>query len=224
MFRLAGLLDHEGGSYVRCTLESLMGMPKAGDERTTAQRRADALVDLARQRLQGRESQLGKTGGQRPHLTVTAPLATLRAEIDAPAGELAGFPIPTETVRRLSCDASLTPVVVNGAGDSLHVGRARRTVPPALRRALVLRDRCCQFPGCTRPAEWCDGHHIKHWADGGVTSKENGTILCHPHHRMVHEGGWRLYRDETGKIVAVPPPCGEAAALPCARAPAAQPA
>jgi hypothetical protein len=76
----------------------------------------------------------------------------------------------------------------------LDVGRRTRTVPPAIRTALVVRDRGCAFPGCDRPPSWTDAHHLEHWADGGPTALDNLVLLCRRHHRAVHEGGWRLTR------------------------------
>jgi len=74
--------------------------------------------------------------------------------------------------------------------DVLDVGRRTRTIPPALRRALEVRDRGCRFPGCG--LRFTDGHHVKHWADGGETKLDNLILLCRLHHRLVHEGGWRV--------------------------------
>jgi 5-methylcytosine-specific restriction endonuclease McrA len=87
----------------------------------------------------------------------------------------------------------------------LTVGRSTRTVPAAIRRALVVRDRGCRFPGCDRPPAWADAHHLVHWADGGETDLENLVLLCRPHHRIVHEQGWTLGRDDGGDFVVAPP-------------------
>jgi hypothetical protein len=82
-------------------------------------------------------------------------------------------------------------------GSVLDVGRKTRTIPRAIRRALLARDRRCQFPGCT--VRRCDGHHIQHWADGGSTSLDNLTLLCRRHHRCVHEGEFTIvHRDQGG--------------------------
>ncbi len=201
LFAINGLLDAEGGATLQTALNAFLG-PPPGDQRSGVQR-ADALVELARQRLDAGD--LPEVGGQRPHLTVTAPLATLRREPQAPAGELEwAQPIP-ETVRRLACDASLTRVLLGPDSEPIDVGRASRTVPPALRRALVLRDRGCRFAGCARPPAWTDGHHLTHWAAGGETNLANVVLLCRWHHRRVHEEGWQLVRGEDGALVAVQP-------------------
>jgi hypothetical protein len=72
----------------------------------------------------------------------------------------------------------------------LDVGRKTRTIPSALRRALEARDRGCRFPGCG--LRFTDAHHVTHWADGGETKLSNCLLLCHFHHRLVHEGGWSV--------------------------------
>jgi hypothetical protein len=90
-------------------------------------------------------------------------------------------------------------------GKVLDVGRRTRTVPPAIRRALEVRDRTCRFPGCG--CRYTDAHHITHWADGGETKLDNLVLLCRRHHRAVHEEGWRVevvvdgkeVRDEPGR-------------------------
>lgn len=80
----------------------------------------------------------------------------------------------------------------------LDIGRKTRTVPPAIRRALHSRDERCRFQGCT--AQICDAHHLQHWVDGGVTSLGNLVLLCRCHHRLVHEGGYLVNRNEDGTM------------------------
>ncbi|MFH1329575.1 MAG: DUF222 domain-containing protein, partial [Actinomycetota bacterium] len=123
-------------------------------------------------------------GGGRPHLTVTVPWETLRkgsGVVDAEAG-----PISVEAVRRLACDASVSRMVLQGDSTPVEVGRRHRVVPPALRRALDLRDQGCTHTGCDTPARWCDAHHIRHWAEGGRTDLANLRLLCRRHHRQAH--------------------------------------
>jgi len=95
-----------------------------------------------------------------------------------------------ETARRLACDAGRVVMTHDTDGNVLDVGRRRRTVPPALRRALDHRDGECRFPGCG--CRYTDAHHIRHWSEGGETKLENLVLLCRRHHRAVHEEGYRV--------------------------------
>ncbi len=203
IFVLDGQLDAEGGALLRTAINAL-DKPIPDDDRTPAQRRADAIIELATRQLQ--RGDLPAVAGQRPHLTVTASAPTLRHAPGAPAGELnfAG-PVIADLVRRLACDASVTHITVAASGEPLDVGRTTRTIPPALRRALVTRDHGCRFPGCDRPPEWTDAHHLVHWADGGETRLDNLVLLCRHHHRFVHERGWRLELSSGGDAIALPP-------------------
>jgi hypothetical protein len=202
LFFLDGVLDTEGGAALRTALEAVMGPPARDDERTPAQRRADALVDLARRQLDGGE--LPVMGGQKPHLTLTADLATLARLPGSRAADLDwGQPVPSETARRIACDAVVTPVLVSPDGQPLSMGRARRLVRGPQRRALVLRDRGCVL--CGRPPSWCSGHHRRHWVDGGPTDLPNLALLCNRCHFKVHEGGWKLVTDHEGNFTALPP-------------------
>lgn len=116
---------------------------------------------------------------------------------------LAG-PVHAETARRIACDASVSAVTVAGS-EPLSVGREKRSIPAPLRRALALRDRGCRFPGCDRPPEWTDGHHVIHRAHGGKTSVANLVLLCRVHHRRVHEEGWSLRLTPSGEVLTEPP-------------------
>ena len=110
-----------------------------------------------------------------------------------------GVPAGTSPfARRLACDAGVVVLTRDAGGRVLDVGRRRRTVPPAIRRALEFRDRGgCRFPGCG--CRFTDAHHIRHWADGGETKLDNLVLLCRRHHRMVHEGGFRVEMTESGE-------------------------
>jgi hypothetical protein len=83
-------------------------------------------------------------------------------------------------------------------GDVLEVGARTRTIPPALRRALLHRDTHCRFPGCH--GRFVQGHHIRHWAHGGPTTLSNLTLLCRRHHRAVHEEGYQVERTADGEL------------------------
>jgi hypothetical protein len=97
-----------------------------------------------------------------------------------------GQPLSVAAVRRLACDAEVLPCVLGSRSEILDVGRSQRLVTTALWLALVLRDRHCAFPGCSRLPIACDAHHIVHWVDGGPTSLDNLVLLCRSHHTMVH--------------------------------------
>ena len=101
-------------------------------------------------------------------------------------------------MRRLSCDGSVVHIADGADGAPLTVGRRQRTVSPAIRRALWARDGGCAFPGCTH-TRFVDAHHVRHWAQGGETSLANTMLLCTAHHRLVHEGGYRIARDYQGQ-------------------------
>jgi len=204
LFVIDGRLDAEGGATLRAALNALDEPWKFDDTRSGSQRRADALVELARQRLDA--GNLPEVGGQKPHLSVTAPVSTLLKEPGCAAGELEwSQPITSDTVRRIACDCAMTRVLLGPNSEPIDVGRCTRTVPPALRRALVVRDKHCRFPGCDRPADWCDGHHLVHWIDGGETNLGNTCLLCRRHHRFVHELGWQLRWGAGGEIIAIKP-------------------
>ncbi|HEV8586751.1 MAG TPA: HNH endonuclease signature motif containing protein [Methylomirabilota bacterium] len=83
-------------------------------------------------------------------------------------------------------------------GQVIEVGARTRTIPPALRRALHHRDPGCRFPGCGLP--FGQGHHIKHWANGGPTTLTNLARLCRRHHRAVHEEGFQVERLSSGAL------------------------
>ena len=117
--------------------------------------------------------------------------------------------VSAETSRRICCDSNISPVVNRGLSPNwgqsplnktLNIGRKSRVIPPPMRRALRARDENCRFPGCTH-RHFIDGHHIRHWADGGETGLDNLVLLCRHHHRLVHEGGFACERSATGQLL-----------------------
>lgn len=188
--RLSGWLDTESAAIVAAAIDPLC-KPTPGsngsDERTPGQRRADALTDVCRLALATGE--LPDSGGERAHLSVTVDYDVVLRQLGV--GTLdTGQTISAGSVRRLACDAQILPIVLDGDGAVLDVGRTRRLYAGAVRRALIARDGGCAFPGCDRPPRWCDGHHIRSWLDGGPTNLDNGVLLCRHHHRVIHHGEW----------------------------------
>jgi Domain of unknown function (DUF222)/HNH endonuclease len=223
--RVSGRLDAESAAMVRAALDPLAapcpGPDGEHDPRTAGQRTADALVELARRANDRGGLPVGH--GVRPHLAVIITADSLLTQPShttggsgfgggagpggtAP-GELGwGGPISAEAVRRIGCDAGITRVITDPASVPLDVGREQRTVTAGQWAALVVRDRGCAFPGCTRPAEWCIAHHIVHWADGGPTDLDNLVLLCGYHHRVVHHGGWQVIMAADRHPQFLPPP------------------
>ncbi|MBK7537390.1 MAG: DUF222 domain-containing protein [Myxococcales bacterium] len=115
----------------------------------------------------------------------------------------ADLALSPQATRRLACDCGLVVATVAAATATdaapLSIGRKTRTIPAALKRALLLRDRTCRFPGCDHRL-FLEGHHLQHWADGGETSLPNLALLCSLHHSYVHERGYRITQSATGAL------------------------
>ena len=201
-----GRLDPEGGAMLQTALNTLMH-PVPDDPRRAEQRRADALVELCRRQLDS--GALPQTGRQKPHLSITVSAAALAGLPGTEGGDLnwAGT-VSAATVQRLACDASLSVIALDHRSLPLDVGRATRSIPTGLSRALRVRDGGCRFPGCDRPIDWTQGHHLRPWTAEGETNLANVSLLCGFHHRLTHEGGWCLVREEDGSLQAIPPQAG----------------
>ncbi len=109
-----------------------------------------------------------------------------------------GVRVPAGTSQRLACDASRVVMRLDDDGRIVEVGARTRTIPPALRRALQHRDHGCRFPGCG--LRFAEGHHVRHWAQGGPTTLSNLALLCRRHHRAVHEEGYQIDRQPDGAL------------------------
>lgn len=189
---ISGILDPVSGAAVRTTLEAMARPSGAHDDRTREQRLADAFVDVA-------------TRGTRVQMQVTSSVETLLGLVGAPGAEHEfSLPISSKTVERWACDSSISRVLLK---DSvvIDVGRSERTIKGPRRRALIARDKHCRWPGCDRPASWCDGHHVVHWLHGGGGEIQNQVLLCRRHHTLVHEGNWQIVITEDGELMTVAP-------------------
>jgi hypothetical protein len=185
MTRIDGYVDGETGVRLRRVLDELEP-PDADDgpipPRSLAQRRADALARLA--------------GGEpAPRTTVHAvvDLDTLQGRMptdlrDARCDLLGAGPVDVATILRMTCDCSISRVLMQGTSTVLDLGRATPVVSAAQRRALWIRDGGCTEPGCNVPPERCDAHHVQHWAEGGPTDLSNQTLKCRRHHLHAHGG------------------------------------
>jgi hypothetical protein len=192
MFAIDGILDPAAGATVRTALESLAKPLGPDDERNHKQRMADALGDAMNHAMD--EGRLPRRNGVKPHINLTTTLEGIKNELGAPAADLElSLPISTRTLERLACDCTMSRVLL---ADSMviDVGRATRVVSAPTRRALRTRDHGCRWPGCDRQVDWSSPHHIVAWARGGPTILSNIVLLCHFHHRLVHEGGWQVVK------------------------------
>jgi hypothetical protein len=188
---------------------------------------ADALVFMAEAFLAVSADGRAGGGGRRARgaadrFTLLVHVAATPDAQSAPIALTDGTVITAETLRRVACDAGLIPVLDGPHGETLDVGRRRRSVPPALRRALARRDGGCRFPGCTNH-RFTDAHHVRHWLHGGDTRLDNLVTLCRRHHRLVHEGGFSVARGTGRAFVFRAPDGGPLPPVPTLPAPGPMP-
>jgi Domain of unknown function (DUF222)/HNH endonuclease len=190
MVVIDGTCDAATGAVITTALDAEMERDRVqGDGRSTAQRRLDALANLCRRALD--TETLGTRHGSRPHVSIVINLDDLPGSTPALVDQLRverrrlGHLTPA-TLEQILCDCTLTRVLTTGGSEVLDVGHAQRTVTSAQWKALVVRDRHCQAPGCDRPPERCEAHHIEHWEHSGPTNLDNLQLLCWAHHRQHH--------------------------------------
>lgn len=203
---LAGFLDPQGSVTLTNALDRIEPIDPAHSPdgaRTLSQRRGEGLVKLAQFYLDERDAE--SEGRAVPAIDAVftvnhhvdgapLPLEDRRSEITDSG------PVPIDTILRLACDARIGWLTINGKREVLDMGRRSRTPTAAQRRAVVARDRHCQYPGCRARARWCDVHHLDWWEHGGPTDLCNLVLLCRRHHVAVHEGARQLVRDPDGTI------------------------
>lgn len=149
-------------------------------------RQADALVSMASAYLSGNAGQTRNTSDDY--------LVTIHVDQSSLVNGNGRASLPIESVKRLCCDGHTVILGEDENGEPLNIGRKTRTVPTAIKRALMARDKSCAFPGCHHK-RFVDAHHIHHWSAGGETSLDNLMLLCSQHHKLVHEGGFTIQRD-----------------------------
>jgi hypothetical protein len=183
---LQGRLGAEQGSaFERAVFHHSEHVVLTDDPWDPAEARSmDALVELVTSSGQGEQAPAT--------LVVHADASVLTSEERALGPWLSetesGERLPSEAVRRLACDARIE-WVLESAGRPVGIGGRGRVVRGQVARLLRHRDQTCRFPGCARK-KWLKAHHLLHWARGGGTDLDNLVLLCHAHHRLIHEGGW----------------------------------
>jgi hypothetical protein len=188
-----GHLCPDDAAIVNTALRVAITDDADGEERTAAQRRAEAHVDICRFFLDHQQhTDLGSRN--RPHVDLVVDLA------DVDHGEtLAGEPLSPAAVKAILCDAGVSRVVTQGRSAILDYGTTQYLVTAVLFRALVLRDRHCRHPGCDRPPQWCHAHHVIPFPHG-PTSLENLVLKCARHHRLGHRPGWTEKLEPDGTL------------------------
>ncbi|WP_206796426.1 HNH endonuclease signature motif containing protein [Amycolatopsis sp. MtRt-6] len=205
IWELSGRFDDETGTRAHALLDALAER-RTGDDgpdfRTLPQRYGDAFSDAVDLALNSPE--LPMQAGERAHVMVAVSLNDLKSGLGkATLGDTGTMTAAEARVH--ACDAMIIPAVLGDKSEPLNLGRLRRLISAGLRRALFLRDRGCAFPGCHRPPRHCQGHHIRHWADGGPTNLTNLVLMCAHHHRLLHRSGWEVRIATDGLPEFLPP-------------------
>jgi hypothetical protein len=185
--KVEGTLDLVDAEIVDVALTTMIEALKLPTEMPYSERRARALVGLARHYLDNQTSVTGRVG--RPHVLVVVDLEVLEARSGGSATLASGAVITGDQVRRLAEDAGISRVITQGRSEPLDVGRTTRSIPPAIAKAVIARDRHCRYRGCTSPPWACDVHHRQPWECFGPTSLANTGLLCWFHHEHVHRHG-----------------------------------
>jgi Domain of unknown function (DUF222) len=216
----SGLVDPTVAEMIETVMRAEIGVPAASDQRTTAQRRHDALGSVFARVLSG--GALGREHAVRPQVVVQVPLATMQAAPGTPGLPPAWLqdsraPLCSAELDRLACDSEVRFALLNGDGEVLQLGRSKRLFEGALRRAMETRDGGCRYPGCFAPSSQSEGHHLKRWVDGGLTDLDEGALLCWHHHVHVHAhdirikkvgGGGLDFYDRNGALLGTTDPRG----------------
>jgi hypothetical protein len=195
--RFKGSVPVDDGATLLKAIERSMPDRDPQHPATLGQRHADGLLALASAKV------ADDADPDRATVVLVAELAAVCDDDPAATAELeTGEPLATETARRLVCDSRLSVLVQDRDGRAVGISSTARTVPPALRRALIVRDGRCRFGDCTA-RRFLHGHHIDHWP--APTEMGNLALVCYQHHHALHEGGWTLTGDPFGELVAVHP-------------------
>ncbi len=145
---------------------------------------AQALGEMARRSA---ARNLNDSTPPRPEIVVT-----LNAET-GDVSTLDGVPVMPDTLRRFLPSTVWRAMWLDQHRVPLNLGRSQRTVTRYQRLALDIRDGGCIFPGCDRPAAWCDAHHVDEWnRDNGPTDLINLGLMCRHHHGVTHRTGWTM--------------------------------
>ena len=204
MYELFGRFDPVAGARIEtaltATANKLWHAEDPKNRATAKQRLADALELLVTGGGEGNPADTanGQSAAQGVDLLVIADYDTVAGQLTNPRlGD--GTPLSAEELLRLACDANILLAIFDRKGQPLWLGRGRRQVSAAQRTVLVARDGGCI--GCGANPNWCQAHHMRHWAHGGTTDIDNLCLLCsHCHHHELHTNGADIIRGLDGKL------------------------
>ncbi|QII02687.1 DUF222 domain-containing protein [Rhodococcoides fascians A21d2] len=167
----------------------------ARDRRTQNERRHDALKMALRHTL------ASGTLGTHRGLPVTAIVTMSLKDLESGCGYAmtgTGSRVSIRDAIRMASHAHHYLTIFDDHGRALYLGRSKRIASADQRIVLIARDRGCSFPSCTRPATWCQAHHVDDWTDGGYTDIDSLTFGCDMHHALVGTGPGKWATTKTG--------------------------
>nr|WP_231980457.1 HNH endonuclease signature motif containing protein [Tessaracoccus coleopterorum] len=201
---LVRLVEARVEAVKRATRDDRRSAGVGRPEVTPEQRAADAFMAI----IHGHDTAGGvRVAQDRARVVVHLDEDALHRRVEQAGLLPSGQKIPAGELRRLCCDADLTPVVLGTASEILDLGRTRRLVSDEIRLALSIRDHGCAFPDCDAADHECEAHHVVPWWAGGATTLGNLVLLCPKHHKLVEpprmhhppghqpRDGPRLHRD-----------------------------
>lgn len=224
MTRYIWILDPEGAALVDDVYDKITSPRRGGprfvsekaravaeaierDDRTTEQLASDAFLELLQRALETDPAAI--VGVHQPAVRV------LVAAKDLERGQGRGWiegqdlPVSIATVERYACRGGIEEIIFDDRRQPVDLRRTQRYFSRTQRRMLAARDGGCRWPGCERPPEWTEAHHIRWWdRDNGPTDIDNGILLCRHHHLLLHDNGWEIeltVRGET-EYWLIPPP------------------
>ncbi len=209
----SALAPRRGGPRFVAEDERQAAEELANDPRSNEQLAYDLLVDLLRAGALATAKDVYGTKEAGVRLVVmrdavtgdTARRDAFGRLVASACTEDGGLILPGPMLERALCVTGSIDLFTDTQGNPLDLGREIRLFNARQRLTLATRDGGCLWPGCDRPPEYCEGHHIDHWAEGGTTDCDRGVLLCRFHHLHLHNGGWRITRDGKGPFLLHPP-------------------
>jgi hypothetical protein len=223
MTKLIGLLDPESAALVTDAVDAVTSPRRGGprfvdpdaiaraeaivnDERSTEQLTLDAVVEMIR--IAGAADDGRLFGTRRPAVRVHVAQSDLAHDSGAAHLEGQTAAVSLQTAQRIACADGFIPILFDGNGAALRLGRSRRLFTENQHAVLAAIWGGCAAPDCERPPSWTEAHHVDEWKrDNGRTDIADGILLCRHHHMLIHNNHWRIRR--SGTRYELLPPSGD---------------